>query len=684
MCLKDDIKKAKNSSTIVLSSVNDEGVNLGVNSSEFTITLPPFPNAQNYKQCLIQLKSLHCAPSQEEDASHAAEPLVLGVEIQGLGVQNSYISGMPTDIVGYGANFAPPNRDSATSDANRGVKIYERSKYEYVKNTLKLRNPSTATPFSEFSHPTAEQRVVGMPTELPAAGFGHEVSSNVPGYVPKVPVADYAAKFIHEGGQKLTRLDPTAANIPETIDDFVYQSGGVTIVDPALGGRNLTFQISYHLASHTWSVILDTNQADALGYGYESTDTIGISAEHVDPVVFTDAHSESFEFSINAGGLNDAFLTSKFEMMSTPLFPAIVAMMPNYDHPVAIVDMLTGATTTTDGYFPPLYHSDYKWNIGDQFYILSRKDEALYDTEKRRQVQSVVWNAEGDECQQPYGEVTHVGAYGTYRYVTAWKLVKVGQGFDNLEVAGFTSNRLGAAVPYSVNINSEPIIPNDPTASLTLPRTMAVLWVNASMFNEPVSPGNVAITNPRPSQLNASSDPRRLNCEHANWVNQPGLCTTVRFLKTKVSNTVTSFTAGTLDTHTPTVPGQTQRGTLIRNKRPSGLRVTLTNEMKQLINRSTGGFVNTAAFMDDSLLCCNPFGKTLKCRVIDMTKSTAHRTDDGYVKSISNSNDPSKPAIAHYRSIHETNLDELRTHQIDTSQPMVVKLRAMLIDPDDL
>ena len=36
MCLKDDIKKAKNSSTIVLSSVNDEGVNLGVNSSEFT------------------------------------------------------------------------------------------------------------------------------------------------------------------------------------------------------------------------------------------------------------------------------------------------------------------------------------------------------------------------------------------------------------------------------------------------------------------------------------------------------------------------------------------------------------------------------------------------------------------------------------------------------------------------
>ena len=63
MCLKDDIKKAKNSSTIVLSSVNDEGVNLGVNSSEFTITLPPFPNAQNYNQCLIQLKSLHCAPT---------------------------------------------------------------------------------------------------------------------------------------------------------------------------------------------------------------------------------------------------------------------------------------------------------------------------------------------------------------------------------------------------------------------------------------------------------------------------------------------------------------------------------------------------------------------------------------------------------------------------------------------
>ena len=595
-------------------------------------------------------------------------------------MQNSYISGVPTDIVGYGANFAPPNRDSVASDANRGVKIYERSKYEYVGKKVQLRVPSTASPFSEISEEDAV-RVLGMPISLSTLVHNNDTFGGGT-YAAKVQPNNYAVKFIHKGGQILERINPTPALIPEHLLEFTYTSQG-NLVDETAGGKNLTFQISYNHSSSTWSFVLDTHQADALGFGYLNTDSFFISAEHVDPLLFTDAHAENFSFSINAGGLNEAFLDTTFEMMSTPLFPAKVAMMPNYNHPVAIVDMLTGGTTTTAGYSPALYHSDFKWNVGDQFYIFSRKDEVLYNTEARRQVQSVVWNGEGDTCQQPYGEVTHVEQYGSYRYVTAWKLVKVGEGFDNLEVAGFTKNRAGTDTGYSANVNNEPIIPNNPRILLVLPQKMADLWNYGTMFTEAVSPHN-AIGNPRPSQLNASSTPRRLNCEDAKWVNQPGLCTTVRRLKTKVSNTLHEFTTGVLSTHTPTVPTHTQIGTQITNKRPSGLRVTLTNEMKQLVNRSTGGFVNTAAFMDDSLLCCNPFGKTLKCRVIDMTKSTAHRTDDGYVKSVGNSNDPSKPAIVHYKSIYDTNADELRTHQIDTSQPMVVKLRAMLIDPDDL
>ena len=97
-----------NSSSITLCSDNDENPNTkGTDSSNFTITLPPHPNPKNYTQALVQVQSLHCPPlavNPEHTGiiSHDINCSAYGVLIEGLGVINSYVSGIPTNIVGFG------------------------------------------------------------------------------------------------------------------------------------------------------------------------------------------------------------------------------------------------------------------------------------------------------------------------------------------------------------------------------------------------------------------------------------------------------------------------------------------------------------------------------------------------------------------------------------------------------
>ena len=67
MCLKDDIKRAQNSSNLTLTSVNDESDNLHQDSSNFVVTLPPHPNPHNYKQALVQLTKLYTPVFTGED-----------------------------------------------------------------------------------------------------------------------------------------------------------------------------------------------------------------------------------------------------------------------------------------------------------------------------------------------------------------------------------------------------------------------------------------------------------------------------------------------------------------------------------------------------------------------------------------------------------------------------------------
>ena len=112
MCLKDDIKFAQNSMSLTLSNINDENPDTHhVDSSDFTITLPHHPNPKNYKQALVQVQSLHCPPLAVNPVNHHvndSKSNVFGVCIDGLGVMNSYISGIPSNIVGVGSALAAP------------------------------------------------------------------------------------------------------------------------------------------------------------------------------------------------------------------------------------------------------------------------------------------------------------------------------------------------------------------------------------------------------------------------------------------------------------------------------------------------------------------------------------------------------------------------------------------------
>ena len=109
MCLKDDIKFAQNSMNITLSPINDENHDTyGTDSSNFMITLPPHPNTKNYNQAMVQVHSLHCPPlsiNPREDIIITGDLncSVYGVQIDGLGVMNSYVLGIPSNIVGVGA-----------------------------------------------------------------------------------------------------------------------------------------------------------------------------------------------------------------------------------------------------------------------------------------------------------------------------------------------------------------------------------------------------------------------------------------------------------------------------------------------------------------------------------------------------------------------------------------------------
>ena len=130
MCLKDDIKFARNSINITLSSINDESPDTkDKDSSNFTITLPYHPNPKNYiMQALVQLQSLHCPPLTVNPANSNVVSMdvncsVYGVEIGGLGVMNSYVSGVPTNIVGVGALVSAPvnNRDKQIIEVDYGA-----------------------------------------------------------------------------------------------------------------------------------------------------------------------------------------------------------------------------------------------------------------------------------------------------------------------------------------------------------------------------------------------------------------------------------------------------------------------------------------------------------------------------------------------------------------------------------
>ena len=118
MCLKDDIKRAQNSSNLTLTSLNDEGGGLNVNSSDFVVTLPPHPNPNNYKQALIQLTSLITPPLELTANKTELEPTTLGVEIVGLGINNSYVSGHSSDLIGHGVPEFSGSLNSQTPPAH--------------------------------------------------------------------------------------------------------------------------------------------------------------------------------------------------------------------------------------------------------------------------------------------------------------------------------------------------------------------------------------------------------------------------------------------------------------------------------------------------------------------------------------------------------------------------------------
>ena len=129
MCLKDDIKRAQNSSNLTLSSLNDESDNLYKDSSDFVVTLPPHPNPHNYKQALIQLKSLHTPPTSIVKPgawNETMEPIVMGVSIGGLGINNSYISGHSSDIIGHGIVQSPSMNQTHEFGDGKGLQHFKK------------------------------------------------------------------------------------------------------------------------------------------------------------------------------------------------------------------------------------------------------------------------------------------------------------------------------------------------------------------------------------------------------------------------------------------------------------------------------------------------------------------------------------------------------------------------------
>ena len=117
MCLKDEVKRVQNSCNIILTSLNDESDNLYVDSSDFLVTLPNFANPHNHKQALVQVTKVVTPPLKLVDSSKAPTSLVFGVEIEGLGVLTSQLSGHSSNILAVGTATGNVNSNAGVQQA---------------------------------------------------------------------------------------------------------------------------------------------------------------------------------------------------------------------------------------------------------------------------------------------------------------------------------------------------------------------------------------------------------------------------------------------------------------------------------------------------------------------------------------------------------------------------------------
>jgi hypothetical protein len=84
------------------------------------------------------------------------------------------------------------------------------------------------------------------------------------------------------------------------------------------------------------------------------------------------------------------------------------------------------------------------------------------------------------------------------------------------------------------------------------------------------------------------------------------------------------------------------------------------------------GFDNARDFFDDAVLCGNPFGKRLNIKIVNMAHTREGRSS-------------SSPAATNFETLKECSDNNYDAGaKIDTKHPIVVGLRVMLIDPEDL
>jgi len=573
---------------------------------------------------------------------------VYGVQIDGIGLMNSYISGIPSNIVGVGAPHSAELNSYSNEHSKAGKDVTE-----YLTHTV-----------TSLENTTVAQSTEHHDGILPNGTSSLEIAH-----------ADWL--LFQQLGGKIIRQTP--AN-KEYMTIAIFHSKGPYHVTIGLGpqhiqsataddgttpsaGQGLSIELKMYSDAQTNGeqppgktnfTSITTKVIDG-GYGYEVGDII---TYHI-----SDFKCKGTDIVVPINDATHATTAIKFVVQHAEAGDVVEPK-----HTAVVKHSRIEEDETHTG------HESSGWKVGDQFYILTAEQEKLFHTPAKRIQLAKRLRLGAEHSMNAVGQVTQIIGVEHTRQVevggVAWYA-------PPLQTAGAVVDWT-LLDPGTLNYNDEKL--NNKTHSIA-----GIEYNAAEAENEDI---DTVCHEWNLENYYTTAEYNDMNTKRLAmlWENQPGFACVYKDSNDHYDfegedyynlSTEANPAGATYHLYSKNILQQTKydNGSYAGNNyyhigdRRADLRVLLTTTQRFTMKSHTGGFVNERPFFTDAKLCSVPWGKTLNVKIVDM--SHGHRANV-YADSVN-----------HFHTLKECN--EEGDTQVITSvkKPITVELKVLLIDPED-